>query len=74
MKLMMEGISGGGLPKETYLVPKTHEEIDEKWDIVQSVMDTYGVDVAYSTITDCHLPCILFFHLSKMYCNPTMAG
>ena len=26
-----------------------HEEIDEKWDIVQSVMDTYGVDVAYIT-------------------------
>ena len=23
--------------------------IDEKWDVVQSVMDTYGVDVAYIT-------------------------
>ncbi len=46
----MEGVSGGGvIPKETYIVPKTHEEIDEKWDIVQSVMDTYGVDVAYIT-------------------------
>ena len=45
----MEGVSGGGLPKETYLVPKTHEEIDEKWDVVQSVMDTYGADVAYIT-------------------------
>ncbi len=30
-----------------YVLPKTHEEIDEKWDIVQSVLETCGVDVAY---------------------------
>ena len=46
----LEGVSGGGvIPKETYRVPKTHEEIDAKWDIVQSVLDKYGVDVAYIT-------------------------
>ena len=46
----MEGVSGGGvIPKQTYFVPKTHKEIDEKWDIVQSVLDKYGVDVAYIT-------------------------
>lgn len=46
----LEGVSGGGvIPKQTYFVPKTHEEIDAKWDIVQSVLDKYGVDVAYIT-------------------------
>ena len=60
MEIMMNGIANrqklsldemenvaGGYPRETYIVPKTHEEIDEKWDIVQSVLDTYGKDVAY---------------------------
>ena len=42
----MENVTGG-YPRETYIVPKTHEEIDEKWDIVQSVLETYGKDVAY---------------------------
>ena len=42
----MENVTGG-YTRETYIVPKTHEEIDEKWDIVQSVLDTYGKDVAY---------------------------
>ena len=42
----MENVAGG-YPRETYIVPKTHEEIDEKWDIVQSVLETYGKDVAY---------------------------
>ena len=36
----MENVSGGVM-----IVPSTHEEIDQKMDVIQSVIDTYGIDV-----------------------------
>ena len=43
----MENVSGGGYC--TYVVPKTHEEIDKLWDVVEAVKQKYGQDIAFIT-------------------------
>ena len=40
---------------ENVIVPSTHEEIDQLWDIIQTVSDTRGRDVAVKMAFDMHL-------------------
>ena len=46
----MENVSGGAddfLKGTEYIVPKTHEEIDAKWDVIDAILKAYGRDVAW---------------------------
>ena len=52
----MENVSGGRM-----LIPATHEEIDRRMDIVQTILDSYGFDVA-------------FFAALELDCMPDIAG
>ena len=38
----LDAVSGGNVR----YYPPTHEEVDQIWDIIQSIYDTYGKDVA----------------------------
>ena len=42
-------VSGGDI-----IIPQTHEEIDQLWDIIQSLRDIYGRDVAYMAAWEMH--------------------
>ena len=46
----LEAVSGGNV-----IVPSTHEEIDQLWDVIQTVRDTRGRDVAVQMAFDMHL-------------------
>lgn len=48
----LENVSGG-----VYRVPKTHEEIDQLWDIMQGIRDTYGQDVAWIAACELNATC-----------------
>ena len=51
----MVEVSGGytaAISGSSYILPKTHEEIDRKWDTVQAALDSYGEDVAYYVALD----------------------
>ena len=42
------GYTGHDAPGgNSYVVPKTHEEIDAKWDIIDYTLKNYGPDAAY---------------------------
>jgi hypothetical protein len=49
----MANVSGGSVTDGiTYVLPKTHEEIDMKWDVIQAIVEEYGKDVAYIAACD----------------------
>ena len=47
MDEMEEASGGSDAPGgNAYVIPKTHAEIDVKWDVVQATLEKYGVDIA----------------------------
>ena len=45
----LESVSGGDL-----VIPQTHEEIDQLWDTIQSIKETYGQDVVWFAACEMH--------------------
>ena len=41
----MENVSGGGYC--TYVVPKTHKDIDKIWDAIEAIKKAHGMDIAF---------------------------
>ena len=56
----------------TMIIPDTHEEIDQKLDIIQSVLDIYGPDVALITAQE--LGCLAGKDGSGRMPNPFLGG
>ena len=46
----MENVSGGGYC--TYVVPKTHEDIDKIWDAIEAIKKAHGQDIAYMSAVE----------------------